>query len=220
MIGLALVSTALVVGESVKATIGSTFEQSAKADYYVTDELDEVEFPATLVGEIRESDVVTAATGFTHFEARVDGTVTDVVGFDFDQIDAVLDLDVQAGGFDTHRRPTRWWCPSTRRPRSTRASATCVTVETANGSHVDATIVGLFDDQAILTEDYLFDNSVLADAGVAQTPEWLAVSIADGAAPADVDAFVADLSERVPGRGRRERRPSSVSGSRAWSTRC
>ena len=70
MIGLALVSTALVVGESVKATIGSTFEQSAKAEYYLTDELDEVEFPATLASEIRESDVVAAATGFTHLEAR------------------------------------------------------------------------------------------------------------------------------------------------------
>ena len=100
MIGLALVSTALVVGESVKATIGSTFERSAKADYYLTDDLDEVDFPATLAGELRQSDVVAAATGFTHFDARVDGTVTDVVGFDFDQIDAVLDLDVTAGGFD------------------------------------------------------------------------------------------------------------------------
>ena len=50
MIGLTLVTTALVVGESVKATIGSTFERSAKADYYLTDDLDEVDFPASLVG--------------------------------------------------------------------------------------------------------------------------------------------------------------------------
>ena len=50
MIGLALVTTALVVGQSVKATIGSTFEHSAKADYYLTDDLDKVQFPASLVG--------------------------------------------------------------------------------------------------------------------------------------------------------------------------
>ena len=46
MIGLTLVTTALVVGDSVKASMASTFERSAKADYYVTDELEEVEFPA------------------------------------------------------------------------------------------------------------------------------------------------------------------------------
>ena len=50
MIGLALVTTALVVGQSVKATIGSTFEQSSKADYYISDDLDDVDFPATLAG--------------------------------------------------------------------------------------------------------------------------------------------------------------------------
>ena len=50
----------------------------------------------------------------------------------------------------------------------------------------------------VLTEDYLFDTSVLADAGVTQTAEWLAVSIADGAAPADVDALVAGLSDEYP----------------------
>jgi putative ABC transport system permease protein len=52
MIGLALVTTALVVGESVKTRIGSTFQESAKADYYLTDDLDEVEFPATLATDI------------------------------------------------------------------------------------------------------------------------------------------------------------------------
>ena len=100
MIGLALVTTALVVGQSVKTTIGSTFQKSAKADYYLTDDLDEVQFPATLAGDIRKSGVVTAATGFTNVKARVDGSVTDVVGLDFDQIDAVLDVNVRAGGFD------------------------------------------------------------------------------------------------------------------------
>ncbi len=100
MIGLALVTTALVVGQSVKSTIGSTFERSAKADYYLTDDLEQVEFPDTLAGEIRQSDVVVAATGFTPVKARVDGSVTDVVGLDFGQIDAVLDVDVRAGGFD------------------------------------------------------------------------------------------------------------------------
>ncbi len=197
MIGLALVSTALVVGDSVKATIGSTFEQSAKADYYLTDELDEVEFPATLAGEIRESNVVTAATGFTNLEARVDGTVTDVVGLDFDQVEAVLDLDIQAGGFDSNvANPA---VVSIDEATAIDASVGDVlTIETANGSHVESTIVGLFDDQAILTQDYLVDNSVLAAAGVTQTPEWLAVSIADGASPADVDALVADLSNEYP----------------------
>jgi putative ABC transport system permease protein len=197
MIGLALVTTALVVGQSVKTTIGSTFEQSAKAEYYLTDDLEEVEFPATLADEIRKSDVVTAATGFTQFEARVDGSVTDVVGFEFDQIDSVLDLYVRSGRFDSNAaNPV---VVSADEATSTGAEVgDVVPIDFANGSRVEATIVGLFDDQSILTEDYLLDATVLAAAGVHQAPEWMAVSIADGANPADVDALVARLSGEYP----------------------
>ncbi|MGD9701160.1 MAG: ABC transporter permease [Acidimicrobiia bacterium] len=197
MIGLALVTTALVVGASVKATIGSTFEQSAKADYYLTDDLEEVEFPATLASEISDSDVVAAATGFTQFEARVDGTVTDVVGLDFDQIDAVLDLDVQAGGFD--RNAVNPVVVSVDEANAIGAGVGDVLgIEVANGSRVETTVVGLFDDQAILTEDYVLDTSVLAAAGITPAPAWLAISIADGASPADVDTLVARLSAEYP----------------------
>jgi putative ABC transport system permease protein len=197
MIGLALVSTALVVGESVKARIGSRFEQSAKADYFLTDDLDEVDFPATLAPDLGDSDVVAAATGFTNVEARVDGNVTDVVGFDFGQIDDVLHLDVRAGRFD----------PDVAHPlvisvdEATAIDAglgDLLVVEFANGSRAETTIVGLFADQGVLTQDYLVDTSVLADAGVSPTPEWLAVSIADGASPTEVDALVARLSDEFP----------------------
>ncbi|HEY5877254.1 MAG TPA: ABC transporter permease, partial [Ilumatobacteraceae bacterium] len=171
MIGLALVSTALVVGESVKATIGSTFERSAKAEYYLTDDLEEVEFPATLVDQIRRSDVVAAATGFTPLEARIDGRVTDVVGLDFDQIDALLDLEVQAGGFDrTVANPLVMSVDAATENDASVGDA--FTVEFANGSLVDTTIVGLFDNQTVLAEDYVVDTSVLTRAGVARTAEW------------------------------------------------
>ena len=197
MIGLALVTTALVVGQSVKTTIGSTFQRSARADYYLTDELDDVQFPATLAGEIRQSDVVAAATGFTPVEARVDGSVTDVVGLDFGQIDSVLDLGVRAGGFDHHVAN-----PVVVSVDKANAIGVGVgdplTMEFSNGSQVETTIVGLFGDQSVLTQDYLLDTSVLAAAGVPQTSEWLGVSIADGASPADVSTLVAGLSDEYP----------------------
>jgi putative ABC transport system permease protein len=191
------VSTALVVGDSVKATIGTTFERSAKADYYLTDDLDEVDFPATLAGKIRQSDVVTAATGFTDVKARVDGTVTDVVAFDFGQIDAVLDLDVTAGGFAGNvGNPVM---VSVDKARAIDAGVgDALPIEFANGSRVDTTIVGLFKDQGVLSQNYLLDTSVLTDAGVTPKADWLAVSIADGAAPADVNALVASLADEYP----------------------
>jgi len=197
MIGLTLVTTALVVGQSVKATIGTTFTHSAKADYYLTDELDQVRFPTSLASEIRGSKVVAAATGFTQVKARVDGKVTDVVGFDFDQIASVLDVDVRAGGFD--RNVTNPVVVSVDKARSLHvAVGDMLPIEFANGAHETGTIVGLFHDQSVLTEDYLLDSSVLTAADVTPGAEWVGVSLAAGASTADVDTFVAGLKNEFP----------------------
>ena len=170
MIGLTLVTTALVVGDSVKASMATTFERSAKADYYVTDELEDVDvtrrrWPASS----RQSKAVGAATGFAEVDARVDGTVTGVAGFDFDQIDHLLDLDVTQGSFDTDVEYPA--VVSVDEAKATGAEwATPSRSQSATGASVDATIVGLFDDQAILGEDYLFDTRVLQPSASRRTP--------------------------------------------------
>jgi putative ABC transport system permease protein len=185
------------VGASIKSTIGTTFEQSAVADYYVTDDLLDVEFPATLTSEIRESDLVTGASGFTQLEAKVDGSVVDVVGLDFAEVNGLLDLDVQEGSFATNvSNPI---VISVDEAEAINASVGDVlTTAFADGATLDATVVGLFGDQAIMFQNYLFDQSVLAAAGQPQTLEWVALSIADGASPASVDAFVDELSAGFP----------------------
>ncbi len=197
MIGLALVSAALTVGASIKSTIGTTFEQSATADYYITDDLMDVDFPATLASEVRESDIVVAATGFTQTEAKVDGTIAAAVGLEFNQIESLLDLDVREGSFTTNvANPV---IVSVDEAEVIEASiGDVLTTEFANGSSVEATIVGLFDDQAIMTQDYLFDRAVLAEAGVPVTAEWLALSLDPDAPSTSVDALIVGLNDELP----------------------
>jgi putative ABC transport system permease protein len=197
MIGLALVCTALVVGESVKSTIASTYDDAALADHYVSDQLEEVTFPAQLPAELRASGVADAVSGFTYLDARIEGTPTDVVALELDQVAALLDLGVVQGdlGSDVAHAVV---------VSSDEAAATgaqpgdVVAVELAGGSSVEATVVGVFTDQSVLTADYLVDRRVLAAAGVTEAPEWLAVSLVPDAPSEEVEAMVAGLSERFP----------------------
>jgi putative ABC transport system permease protein len=197
MIGLTLVTTAFVVGATVKATTGSTFERAAKAEYYLTDDFDEVAFPATLPDELRRSPIVDAAAGFTPIDVKLDGAVTSVVGFEFDEIAALIDLDVREGSWDAE---------STRRAMASaeEADATGIgvgdvlRVEAADGMRTDATVVGVFQDEAVIGEDYVFDSAVLDELGVSAAPEWLAASVVDGAPAAEIDALVEQLAERFP----------------------
>jgi putative ABC transport system permease protein len=196
-IGLALVTGAFVVGESVKASLGSAMERSVRADYIVSDNLPEVDFPKTLVDDLRQMNGIDTVVGFTHFEARVGGSVTDVVGLDFDQVGAVLDLDVSDGSFladATHRVVVS----DGEAAASGAVIGDRIVIETADGYRVEATVVGLFHDQAILTEDYLLDSSILTEAGVPLTADWIALSIVDGASPATVGTLVTEIAERHP----------------------
>ena len=208
MVGLALVSTALVVSRSVKAGLGSTIERSATADYYVTDELDDVDFPTTLVAELGSAAPVDAVTGFRYVEARVDGSVTDVVAADLDVLGTVLDLDVRAGT-DPVSSAVRGTAPEGHGADPVLVSADeaerrgvtvgdVVDVELANGSRVASTVAAVFHDQAILTEDYVVDTATFDAAGVAQGDRWVAFSVAEGADPAAVQALVTSVSDRYP----------------------
>jgi putative ABC transport system permease protein len=197
MIGLTLVTTALVVGDSLKASMSSTFDRSAKADYYVTDELDDVRFPASLAERIDQSAEIAAVTGFAPVDARIDGTVASVVGVDFDQIGELVDLGVTQGGIVSG-------VPDPAVISADEAAAIGaelgdrLTVESPGGGRVDATIVGMFDDQAILSEDYLLDTGVLEAVGIVPDAEWVAFSFADDASQASRDAFVAGLADEYP----------------------
>ena len=197
MIGLTIVSMALVVGASIKGTMGSTFDHAAKAEYYVTDDLDEVRFPASLSDRIGRSELVDAVTGFTPLEARVRGSVADVVAADFTQVDALIDLDVRQGVI-ARGADDAVVVSSGVAETSGISVGDRVDIQFANGERNDLTVVGVFHDQTVFGEDYVIDTTVLERAGIAATPDWLAVSTRDDVSAADVQPLLDELSAELP----------------------
>jgi len=197
MIGLALVTTALVVGQSIKVNLGTTLQDVAQADYFVTDQLQEVDFPSTLAADIRSAEFVDAAGGFRYVEARVDGVILEVVAGEFDQIPALVDFDLSAGGYDSGVVNPVVISGDVAESLGM-GVGDGITVEFSNGSNVAATITGIFNDQVLLPEDYLFDTTVFDSAGVLQADEWISFSLVDGADPAAVSALVTRLAEQFP----------------------
>jgi putative ABC transport system permease protein len=197
MVGLALVSAVLVVGQSVKAHLGTSIERSARAEYYVTDQLDDVAFPTSLADEIGAAAAVDAVSGFRYVEARVGGRVTDVVAADLGALDRVLDLDLRAGGYGGGTvAPVL--VSATEAERRGVGVGDAVVTEFANGSRAESTIAGVFHDEAIIGEDYVFDTATFDEAGLDQGDDWLAVSVAPGADPATVEAVLSGVAADFP----------------------
>ena len=197
MIGLALVCTALVVGQSVKDSVGTTLEESATADYYLTDQLEDVDFPLGLTEQLEQDDVFDSVAGFRYVETRVDGTIGTNIAADFGQLAPLLNADLSEGSYDTTiNNPVL--VASKHADVNNLGLGDVVTTEFANGTFVNATITGVFNDEALITSDFLFDESVFNAGGDRSGPEWIAVSIAEGADQADVDLAISSLVAEFP----------------------
>lgn len=197
MIGLALVTTALVVGESVKSTLSSIYVDTARADYYLSDQLEEVRFPADLADELLRSDAVAAASGFTYLDARVEGTATEVVGTDFDQVEGLLDLGVEDGWRETAVVNPVVVSHDEAASRGVKVGDR-MNLELPAGTPIETTVAALFENQAVVTQDFLLDRSVLDAAGVAEAPDWVAFSLVGDAPDSAVDSLVDGLTQRFP----------------------
>lgn len=197
MIGLALVSTALVVGQSIKASFGTTLEESAIAEYYITDQLVDVYFPLELEGALTSSDVVDEVAGFRYVETRIDGALETTVATDFDQLAPLLDLDVRDGDLRSAAQNPVLVAASHAEDLGISVGDT-VTSEYANGAFVDSTIVGVFHDASLIESKYLFDESTFDAAGDRTGYEWFAVNVDDNASAEAVDEAIDSWSELVP----------------------
>ena len=197
MIGLALVSTALVVGQSIKANFGTTLEESAIAEYYVTDQLVDVDFPLNFADTLATSDVVDEFVGFRYVETRTDGQMGTMVATDFDQLASLLNVDVQEG--DLGATTTNPVLVAAGHAEDTALGlGDTVTTEYANGALVESTITGIFHDEALIESNFLFDESTFDAAGDQTGYEWFAVNVDDAASQATIDMAIAEWEDLVP----------------------
>ncbi len=199
MIGLAVVSMALVTGESVKSQLGSNLEDAVAADYLMTDQASEAGFPTAVVDEIAADPNFDAVTGFRFSEMQVDDQIVDVTAVRFADLPTLFDLEVSEGAITA---PTSGSATAlvSRDLADTDGIAVgdIVPVTLNNGTTTDLTVSAIFDDDAIVPEDWVVDVSVFDQAGVVASELWIGFSIADGLDAAAATAAVDNLAQLYP----------------------
>jgi len=197
MIGLALVSTALIVGQSIKSNFGTTLEESAIAEYYVTDQLVDVDFPLDFADALATSAVVDDFAGFRYVETRIDGELSTMIATDFDQIAGLLDTDIREGDLGVGTtNPVL--IAADHAEEAGLGVGDVVTSEYANGIFVESTITGVFHDESLVESNFLFDESTFDAAGDQTGYEWFALNLDDTASAATIEATIAEWEELVP----------------------
>ncbi len=196
MIGLAVVSMTLTVGESVKAQFRSTLESSVMADYLAVEPIGV--FPEEFGAGLVDTGVVDTISRFRYDRAEIGGVLQTMQGTDLVETEALFDIDISSGVASD---------PTVTDPvlvANEEAEALGIEVGDTipfafeNGTELDLTVIGIYDDNTVIDEYYLLDLSTWEAAGASTGDDWLALSLVDGVTTDQADAAFAPMAEQFP----------------------
>ncbi len=195
MIGLSLVSMALVVGESVKAEIRDAVGTTFVGDYVVS-ESSFSGLPVSVYDDIEAQSAVSSISRFRYTDVKVDGAVEEIVATDRDHLADVVDLELRDGGVGTGDGTLL--VSAEEADSAGIAVGDQVDVEFTTGARTELTVAGIYEDNTIVTEPYLFDNATLEAAGVDARLDWLGLVVDPEASATDVESAFAELETAYP----------------------
>ncbi len=195
MIGLALVTTALVVGESVKAQLRSTLASSVRADHIITEDAGSG-FPPGIAEMVAASPVTTESVAWSYDWVRVDGHDQEVAAADHRAVDELFDLGITDGVAVSPSAPPVLISDEEALSRDLTVGDT-VRADFANGTSIEVVVAGIYTEDVVVEQDYLFDRTTWVAGGADDTVEWLALSTGD-ASEAELAATFAAWETMYP----------------------
>ena len=195
MVGLALVSTVLIVGTSIKRTFAETLQGSITADWYVSTG-SFFGFSPEVAARMSALEELGAVSPGRFGQVQVAGSTRSINAVDFDVIDQLFDLDVQEGSIEpgvpgvlVHTDP------ATDLGLAPGDTVTMVFPETGPR---DLPVLAVYEDSSVLG-NWVIDLDTYRENYTENLDTYVAATTAEGvdpeAARAAIEAVVADFPE-------------------------
>lgn len=192
-VGLALVTMALVMGESIKASVSDTLAGSVHADYV---SLADDDFTPRIARDLARQDAFAAVSGYRYDEVSFDGEVSLAVGSDLVTTGQLFDLGLVDGALSSDPRAVVVHVDEAARRGYEVGDP--IDVAFPNGSTDRFTVAAIFETNTILDEDYLIGLDRWGERFGTNSDSWVAMKLADGATSVDAQRVFASMEERYP----------------------
>jgi putative ABC transport system permease protein len=192
MIGLALIATATVVGQSLTTSITNALSSSVQADYFVYSSSG-VPFTAELGQRMADNPDLSAVSAFRGGDMRVDGDTKSFLAADFLVLDQLIDLDVQDGAFGAGSDGTAALHSDPAEDLDVGVGDT-IPVTFPDGTSQDVTVSAIFEDTTVLGANWLLDLSLYDEHFTVDKDFFVAARLAEGVDPATMQPFIDQLA--------------------------
>jgi len=194
MIGLALVATMSVLGQSAKASVDKVIATNFTADLVVSNAIGQP-FSPSIADDVAAIDGVSAVAPVRYAPGSVDGRDDYIGATDPAQFGDMVTLDVAGGSLEDFVEGTVL-IEQQRAEDEDIAVGDTVTL-TLPGGEQQATVAALYEQSPAIGVPYLFTIDAFEAGGLRPQDNYVYVTLAAGATPAtvetDIDAAVADI---------------------------
>ncbi|MEM7273121.1 MAG: FtsX-like permease family protein [Actinomycetota bacterium] len=199
MIGLALVSMTLTVGESAKAQLRSTLESSVTADFLAVDQTGGASpFPSQFTERIAALPETAEVTSFRYDGAEIGGDVRGIQGGDLAAVAELFDLGVTEGSLVSAGTEDPVLLSDEEATATGLGVGDTVAMRFSSGERRDLTVIGIFEDDIVADEPYLIDLATWNEVGAEPADTWVALALADGVDGAAAEQAFAALAADFP----------------------
>ena len=190
-IGIALVSTVSVVGESLKASLTGTLDRSITADLFIYDNVVQDEFSGELANQLESVDGLASISRLRFNEIRLgEDNVESVGAFEANTGTELLDFGITDGSIDGLADGSGIIVFADEAAERNLSVGDTVAIEFPDLESEDLTIVGIFEDNSVLNSPWVIDLSVYERHFENTDDFFVAASLAEGV---DADAVKADV---------------------------
>jgi putative ABC transport system permease protein len=194
-IGIALVSTVSVVGESLKASFASTLDRSIQADLFIYDEAGG-EFSSDLANQMESVDGLSSISRFRFNEIRLgEDDVQDIAAFNAETGTELIDFGITDGSVDGVAAGNGVLVFQDEATERGLSVGDTVSVEFPDLESEDLVVSGIFEDNSVLNSPWVIDLAVYERHIEFTDDAFVGASIADGADPAAVKADVLAITD-------------------------
>ncbi len=194
-IGIALVSTVSVVGESLKASFASTLDRSIQADLFIYDDETGSSFSGQLAMDLESVDGLEAISRFRGNEIRIGEDVQDIAAYDANTGSKIVDFGVIDGSTDGLVDGNGVLLFQEEAAERGLTVGDTVAVEFPDLETEELTIVGVFEDNSVLNSPWVVDMTVYERHIQADEDFFVGASITDGEDTAAVKAEVLAITD-------------------------
>lgn len=194
MIGLALITLALVVGTSLKESFNTTINKSISADWYLTTGSFYGFDPAVAQG-LKQIPELSAVANVRQGQVQVNGSTKQASAVDFGALTQVFNIGVQQGspaagqhGILVNKDPAKDLGLS---------AGDQVTVTFNDTGPVTLPVVGIYEDSGVLG-NWVIDIDTFAANTTAQLDSYVAARTAEGVSATDARAAINQVLEPYP----------------------